>query len=272
MRGVNFVTCSHLDLLHRSTDSLSRCGAPVKNLAHSESVAAGENNAPSNPGIKHLARAKIALGGRLMAVAKPLSPGKSVRFWTRLEHLPEMFFGPVPREIGLCWFSYDKDGSVYTGASFSGDMIDSPSGSLAGAELKLQKISIHGSGKILGPDRRELSAVRPEDHLGFSIRNITGRAKICAHGVSNGGNYVSLFNAKEHARITDVFIKEALERHGRFVITIEIAPEGTNITADQEAWITKPLDNGTLLLIIANVRFYEGENRPDGHFVLVPRG
>jgi len=41
-------------MLYRSTDRLCRGGAPVQNLSHSASLHAGENNAPSNSGIKHL--------------------------------------------------------------------------------------------------------------------------------------------------------------------------------------------------------------------------
>jgi len=37
-----------------STDCLSRCGAAVKNLAHSASFHSMKNNAPSNAGTKHL--------------------------------------------------------------------------------------------------------------------------------------------------------------------------------------------------------------------------
>ena len=44
-----------LTMLYRSTDCLCRCGAAVKNLAHSASFQSLENNAPSNPGIKHCA-------------------------------------------------------------------------------------------------------------------------------------------------------------------------------------------------------------------------
>jgi len=40
--------------LYCSTDCLCRCGAAVKNLSHSASFHCLENNAPSNPGIKHL--------------------------------------------------------------------------------------------------------------------------------------------------------------------------------------------------------------------------
>jgi hypothetical protein len=43
-----------LTMLYRSTDCLCRGGAPVENLAHSASLAAGHDNAPSKPGIKHL--------------------------------------------------------------------------------------------------------------------------------------------------------------------------------------------------------------------------
>src|SRR6476660_1866985 len=42
-----------LTILYCSTDCLCRCGAAVKNLSHSASFHSRENNAPSNPGIKH---------------------------------------------------------------------------------------------------------------------------------------------------------------------------------------------------------------------------
>lgn len=207
-----------------------------------------------------------------MAEPKPLPPGKSVRFWTRLEDLPPIFLGPIPPEIGLCWFSYNKDGSLYTGASFSADEIESPTGVLAGKDTQSQKISIHGSGKILGPDRHETKALRPDDHLGFSIRGITGRAEVCRHLIAGGGNYVVAFETKEHIRATDMFLKDVLEEHGRFVLSIEVAPEGTDTTADLAAWITKPLDDGKPILIIANMAFNAGEDAPDWHHVQVPRG
>src|SRR5438874_13283767 len=46
----------HPNMCHRyrSTDRLCRGGAAVKNLAQSASLHAGENNAPSKPGTKHL--------------------------------------------------------------------------------------------------------------------------------------------------------------------------------------------------------------------------
>jgi hypothetical protein len=43
-----------LTMLYRSTDRLCRGGAAVKNLAHSASLHARENIAPSNAGIKHV--------------------------------------------------------------------------------------------------------------------------------------------------------------------------------------------------------------------------
>ncbi len=42
-------------MLYRSTDCLRRRGAAVENLAHSASLQHAVNNAPSKPGIKHLA-------------------------------------------------------------------------------------------------------------------------------------------------------------------------------------------------------------------------
>jgi hypothetical protein len=42
-------------MLYRSTDRLCRRGAAVENLAHSASFHSMEYNAPSKPGIKHLA-------------------------------------------------------------------------------------------------------------------------------------------------------------------------------------------------------------------------
>src|SRR5438067_9624916 len=47
-----------LTTLYRSTDCLCRSGAAMKNLAQSASLHAGENNAPSKPGTKHLVPAR----------------------------------------------------------------------------------------------------------------------------------------------------------------------------------------------------------------------
>src|ERR1700741_3289026 len=50
---------ARLTILYCSTDRLCRCGAAVKNLSHSASLHAGENNAPSKPGIEHLEEAEL---------------------------------------------------------------------------------------------------------------------------------------------------------------------------------------------------------------------
>src|SRR5215213_11848668 len=43
---------ARLTILYCSTDRLCRCGAAVKNLAHSASLHSEDKNAPSTPGIK----------------------------------------------------------------------------------------------------------------------------------------------------------------------------------------------------------------------------
>src|SRR5258707_12462490 len=43
-----------LTMLYRSTDRLSRAGAPMKNLSHSASFDSRDKDAPSKSGIKHL--------------------------------------------------------------------------------------------------------------------------------------------------------------------------------------------------------------------------
>src|SRR3954447_12711331 len=48
-------------MLYRSTDRLSRRGAPVKNLAHSASFDSCHKNAPSRCGTKHLVRSLLHL-------------------------------------------------------------------------------------------------------------------------------------------------------------------------------------------------------------------
>jgi len=84
--------------LYRSTDRLCRCGAAVKNLAHSASFHSLENNAPSNPGIKHLAAASAAARSlycstiKLAARQTSRSLTASItlhRFWLRapVEHI-----------------------------------------------------------------------------------------------------------------------------------------------------------------------------------------
>ena len=45
-----------LTMLYRSTDRLSRRGAPVQNLAHSASFESLDKDAPSKAGTKHLGR------------------------------------------------------------------------------------------------------------------------------------------------------------------------------------------------------------------------
>src|SRR4051794_17119356 len=47
-------------MLYRSTDRLSRRGAPVKNLAHSASFDSCHKNAPSKCGTKHLGHVRSA--------------------------------------------------------------------------------------------------------------------------------------------------------------------------------------------------------------------
>ncbi len=47
-------------MLYRSTNCLCRGGAPVQNLAHSASLHVGDNNVPSNAGIKQVALEFVA--------------------------------------------------------------------------------------------------------------------------------------------------------------------------------------------------------------------
>src|ERR1700722_11184712 len=55
-----------LTMLYRSTDRLSRRGAPVQNLAHSASFESLDKDAPSKAGTKQLdcSATKSSLGGR----------------------------------------------------------------------------------------------------------------------------------------------------------------------------------------------------------------
>src|SRR5262249_42052567 len=57
-----------LTTLYRSTDCLCRRGAAMKNLAQSASLHAGENNAPSKLGTKHLACVEHPVIGLVLAV------------------------------------------------------------------------------------------------------------------------------------------------------------------------------------------------------------
>lgn len=45
-----------MTMLYRSTDCLSRYGAPMEYLAHSASLQLTVNNAPSKPEIKHFSK------------------------------------------------------------------------------------------------------------------------------------------------------------------------------------------------------------------------
>jgi len=88
--------------LYRSTDRLCRGGAAVKNLAHSASLHAGENGAPSKPGIKHLiAFACLVAHGDMKAVQEP----KFQKQWSadkimeELEKLHPAFYPSAVKQI-----------------------------------------------------------------------------------------------------------------------------------------------------------------------------
>ena len=51
-----------LTMLYRSTDRLCRCGAPMKNLAHSASFESLDKDAPSKARTKHLGRGNLGGG------------------------------------------------------------------------------------------------------------------------------------------------------------------------------------------------------------------
>src|SRR5881394_449601 len=69
-------------MLYRSTDRLSRRGAPVKNLAHSASFDSCNKNAPSKCGTKHLGLVPLP---RLAASSQSMAakPTRSVKMNTR---------------------------------------------------------------------------------------------------------------------------------------------------------------------------------------------
>jgi hypothetical protein len=73
-----------LTMLYRSTDCLCRCGAVVKNLAHSASLHANEKTAPSKPGIKHLVVRGPVHGLRILERPAGLEIGGNAR---RPEHV-----------------------------------------------------------------------------------------------------------------------------------------------------------------------------------------
>jgi hypothetical protein len=51
-----------LTMLYRSTDRRCRCGAPMKNLAHSASLESLDKNAPSKTGTKQVGGGFIRRG------------------------------------------------------------------------------------------------------------------------------------------------------------------------------------------------------------------
>jgi hypothetical protein len=56
-----------LTMLYRSTDRRCRCGAPMKNLAHSASLESLDKNAPSKTGTKQMACMPLAQGAERQA-------------------------------------------------------------------------------------------------------------------------------------------------------------------------------------------------------------
>src|SRR6059058_2331665 len=74
-------------MLYRSTDRLSRRGAPVKNLAHSASFDSCHKNAPSKCGTKHPRKSFGMRARRALRQTLPLSP--SITAATRLSSIDE---------------------------------------------------------------------------------------------------------------------------------------------------------------------------------------
>ena len=87
---------ARLTMLYRSTDRLCRCGAPMKNLAHSASFHSSVKSALSKPGIKHLDTSRAPIPGTLCRRGRDGSSGRSL--WTHFVRLACCGC----RSIGLC--------------------------------------------------------------------------------------------------------------------------------------------------------------------------
>ena len=82
-----------VEIAGRSTDRLCHRGASVKNLAHSASLHAGENNAPSKPGTKHLVhyRRRVRVKVRRGRPVEERSQWNQSRTHARLAHSSHMW-------------------------------------------------------------------------------------------------------------------------------------------------------------------------------------
>lgn len=180
-----------------------------------------------------------------------------------------MFGRLIADQLCLLCFKYSLDSSFYTGLGFAPSEIVDQQGN-ATVPFPDAKISIHGSGKILGPDRHEAHAIRPDDHLGFELRKISGRVEICQHHLASSGAYVAAFDTRRYARETDAFWEGILETPGAHFLQIEVAPDGHDITDDQWVWRTCSLGTDRPLLIIANARNTGAEFPPHDHQVRIP--
>jgi hypothetical protein len=102
-----------LTMLYRSTDRLSRRGAPMENLAHNESFQSDGKAAPSNSGIKQLAKPKWSywraiLGAHGLSVRTAMASLAKVRILARALRSLSTLSGrslrrPVPQPLSSRW-------------------------------------------------------------------------------------------------------------------------------------------------------------------------
>ena len=107
-----------LTMLYRSTDRLCRCGAPMKNLAHSASFESLDKNAPSKAGTKHLVRSGTSSFQEseitnLRALASRVVELSDVQFCIR---------NPGTKTLTTC-FQYDGDIATYENYGIPGHQI-----------------------------------------------------------------------------------------------------------------------------------------------------
>lgn len=102
-----------MTMLYRSTDCLSRCGAPMEYLAHSASFQLTVNNAPSKPGIKHLDKILGLLGAATIVLMSPSAYAQETITYTydELGRLTEVEKTNGPSNGEEATYAYDPAGN-----------------------------------------------------------------------------------------------------------------------------------------------------------------
>lgn len=211
-----------------------------------------------------------------MPQMKSLRSGQSVRFWSHCGGSP--LPGLIPDRFKLFWFSYDKDGSFYTGGPTVAETVQQME--VRKGKLKRvfesvlasgAKLSLHGTGVILGPKVDGTKQRGRPLEFKQSLLELTRPQLLCTHFIAPLGSYVQIFQSETFERSTDVLLQADTWWGNAVALWIIALPEGASAGGYTHAWRTRELKDGKQVTIAVKIEIAptEAQKRPPHHLIRV---